>query len=193
VNGKSQKADDKKILFYLLAATIPGALAGYFLEDIAENVLRSPYIIVATLVIFGILLLLAESRGEKTKSFNEITLKDALFIGVAQAIAIIPGVSRSGVTISGGLLRGLKKEEAAKFSFMLSAPIILGAAAVKIPDLSAEMFKSTAFWGGLGASLIFGFLAIKFILKFVQKKSYRPFVYYRFALALLIIAFLIWR
>jgi len=184
---------DQKMIYFLLLATIPGALAGYFLEDIVENTFRSPYIIVVTLIIFGTLLLFAENRGRKAKSFNEITLKDALFIGVAQAIAIIPGVSRSGVTISGGLAMGLKKEEAAKFSFMLSAPIILGAAIAKIPDLSADYLTSVNFWGGLAASFLFGLLSIKFILKFVQKRSYRPFVYYRFALALLIIAFLIWR
>jgi undecaprenyl-diphosphatase len=184
---------DQKMIYYLLAATVPGALVGFFLEDIAENVFRSPLIIVFTLVMFGFLLLWMESRGKKTKTFDKITLRDALFIGVAQAIAIIPGVSRSGVTISGGLAMGLKKEEAAKFSFMLSAPIIIGAAIAKIPALSADVFINGSFWGGLLASFIFGLLSIKFILKFVQTKSYRPFVYYRLGLALVIVTILIWR
>jgi undecaprenyl-diphosphatase len=192
-NRLKPRDHDQKMIYYLLIATIPGALAGFFLQEIVENVLRSPYIIVGTLIIFGGLLLLAEKRGKKTKGFDQITFKDALLIGFAQAVALIPGVSRSGVTISGGLAMGLKKEEAAKFSFMLSAPVILGAAIVKVPDISTGVLTSLAFWGGLLSSFLFGLLSIKFILKFVQKHSYRPFVYYRFALALLIITFLLWR
>jgi undecaprenyl-diphosphatase len=184
---------DQKMVYYLLAATIPGALAGFFLEDIVESTLRSPLIIVFSLIFFGLVLIWIENKGAKTKSFDKITLKNAVIIGVAQAIALVPGTSRSGITITAGLAQGLKKEEAAKFSFMLSAPVILGAAITKIPDVSTDLLRSFTFWGGVLSSFLFGLLAIKFILKFVQKKSYRPFVYYRFALATAIIILLIWR
>lgn len=187
------KDHDQKMVYYLALATIPGALAGYFFEGIISNALRSPYIIVLTLFFFGALLLVAENRGKQSKDFDKITLRDALWVGLAQAIALIPGTSRSGITITAGLWRGLKKEEAAKFSFMLSAPIILGAALAKLPDISSEMIDSVSFWMGLLSSFVFGLLSIKFILKYVQKKSYRPFVYYRFALAVLIMVVLIWR
>lgn len=192
-NRLKAQDSEQKMIYYLLLATIPGALAGYFLEDKAETVFRSPYIIVATLVIFGALLWWVEKTGKKSKDLSKITLKDALVVGTAQAIAIIPGVSRSGITISGGLAMGLKKDEAAKLSFMLSAPIILGAAIAKLPDLSAEMLRGMELWAGLISSFVFGLLSIKFILKFVQKRSFRPFVYYRFALAAIILILIIWR
>lgn len=191
-NKLKPKDHDHRMIYYLLIATLPGALAGYFLEDIVENTFRSPYVIVMTLALFGLLLLWTESQSKKSKTFASITLKDALLVGLAQALALVPGVSRSGITITAGLNRGLKKEEAAKFSFMLSAPVILGAAIIKVPDISTEVLTSLAFWGGLVSSFLFGLFSIKFILKFVQTHSYRPFVYYRFALAALIII-LIWR
>lgn len=184
---------DEKMIYYLILASIPAALAGLFFEQTIENILRSPLVIVFTLIGFGALLLLAEKSGQQKKGFEGLTLPDTLTVGLAQMIALIPGTSRSGVTITAGLFRGLKKDEAAKFSFMLSAPAILGAVIVKLPDISGSMLTSLSFWGGLVSSFIFGLLAIKFILKFVQRHSYRPFVYYRFALAVLIIIFLLRR
>lgn len=183
----------QKMVYFLLAASVPAGLAGIFFDEIIENALRSPLIIVFTLVTFGVLLLAAEKIGKKYKSFQDITLKDALVVGTAQMIALIPGTSRSGVTITAGLFSGLRKDEAAKFSFMLSAPAILGAAIIKLPDLAGNLFTEVSFWAGLLSSFLFGLFAIKFILKFVQRYSYRPFVYYRFVLAALIVIVLIWR
>lgn len=183
----------QKMIYYLILASVPAAVAGVFFEKAIEGIFRSPIVIVFTLIGFGILLLIAEKIGQKKKDFGKITLTDAISVGFAQMIALIPGTSRSGITITAGLFRGLKKEEAAKFSFMLSAPAILGAAIVKLPDIASSMLTDISFWGGLLSSFVFGLLAIKFILKFVQKYSYRPFVYYRFALAILIIVFLLGR
>ncbi|MDD3481202.1 MAG: undecaprenyl-diphosphate phosphatase [Patescibacteria group bacterium] len=183
----------QKMIYYLIIATIPGALAGYFLEEVAETTFRSPYIIVFTLVFYGLLLYYFEKKGSKAKSFSDITLKDALTIGVAQALAIVPGTSRSGVTISAGLFSGLKKEEAAKFSFMLSAPIILGAGLVKIPDIPVSELTAPYFWVGLASSLIFALISIRFILRFVKERSYGWFTAYRIALALVILTVLLVR
>jgi undecaprenyl-diphosphatase len=194
IGNKLKPADhNQKMIYYLVLASIPAGVVGIFFDEIIENALRSPYVIVVTLITFGLVLLIAEKVGAQKKTFEKITLRDALLIGFAQMIALIPGTSRSGITISAGLFAGLKKEEAAKFSFMLSAPAILGAAIVKLPNLSGSVLTSTAFWLGMLSSFIFSLLAIIFILKFVQKYSYKPFVYYRFVLALLIMIFLIWR
>lgn len=186
-NKLKPRNHSQKMVYYIILATIPGALAGYFLESIAETTFRSPYIIVFTLVFYGLILLWAEKKGEKAKSFSDISLKDALTVGVAQALAIVPGTSRSGVTISAGLFSGLKKEEAAKFSFMLSAPIILGAGLVKVPDIPVTELASLYFWAGLVSSLVFALLSIRFILKFVKTKSYGWFTAYRIALATIIL------
>jgi undecaprenyl-diphosphatase len=187
------KDHDQKMIYFLLLATIPGALAGYSFEEIAETTLRSEYIIIFTLVLYGCLLIYADTVGKKEKDFDKISLKDALVVGFAQALAIIPGTSRSGVTITAGLFRGLKKETAAKFSFMLSAPIILGASLVKIPSIPTSDLLSTFFWAGVISSFVFTLLAIKFILGYVKKRSYRIFAYYRFALAALILILILER
>lgn len=184
---------DQKMIYYLILATIPGALAGYFFEDLAESALRSPYIIVFTLVFYGALLMLMNKKGKKNKDFSKITLSDSIFIGTAQALALIPGTSRSGITITAGLFRGLKKEEAAKFSFMLSAPIILGAGLFKVPSIPTAELGSPAIWAGMLASLIFTFLAIKFVLGYVKNHSYNIFAYYRFLLAFLVLILIILR
>lgn len=181
---------NQKMIYYLALATIPGALAGYLLESRAETTLRSPYIIVFTLVFFGALLMYMDAQGKKEKEFKDISFKDSLTIGFAQALAIIPGTSRSGITISAGLFRGLKKDEAAKFSFMLSAPVILGAGIVKVPDIPVSELTSIYFWAGMTSSFVFALLAIRFILKYVKTRSYNIFAYYRFALAILILIIL---
>jgi len=183
----------QRMIYYLAMASIPGALAGYFLEEEAESIFRSPYVIVFTLIFYGLLLIIFERIGKKIKKFENIGLKESSIIGLAQALAIIPGTSRSGVTISAGLMSGLTKEDAAKFSFMLSAPIILGAGIVKLPDIYTADAIGISFWLGLFSAFVFGLLAIKFILKFVQTKSFSWFAIYRFLLAGLIIIAIITR
>lgn len=190
-NNFRPKSDSEKIILLLAVATIPGALAGFFLNDFVESALRSPAIIVFTLIFYGLVLIAADKYGKKSKEISEIGFKEAAMIGGAQALALIPGTSRSGITISAGLALGFKKEVAAKFSFMISAPIIFGAALVKLPELKVDQVLSFGFLLGILSAFAFALLAIKFILKYVQKHSYYVFAYYRFFLAILILIFIL--
>lgn len=181
------QTQSQKMIYLLGLASIPGALAGYFLDDLAESTLRSPLIIVGTLIFYGVVLILVDRFARKFKSFEKVGIKESVLIGLAQVLALVPGTSRSGVTITAGLLTGLNKEAAAKFSFMISAPIILGAGLVKIPDIPTAEIMAPYFWIGLFSAFISALWAIKFILKYVKTHSYNIFAYYRFGLAILIL------
>jgi len=178
----------KNTLWFLVLATIPGALVGYFFEPQAETVFRNPLLIAFTLSFVGLVLYLADKYAKHTKKINQIGWKESLTIGLSQALAIIPGVSRSGATITVGLFSGLSRVSAARFSFLLSTPIILGAAVFKLPDLLNQGL-TLSFWIGLLVSAISGYLAIKYLIKFVEKTSYKIFFWYRLGLAILIVIF----
>ena len=180
----------KQRLFKLIIlASIPAGVAGYLLNDIVENNLRKPLIISIMLIAVGILMLVAE-RTNKHKGIEKTGLKDSLIIGIAQAIAIIPGVSRSGITISAGLFRGFEREASARFSFLLSTPLIAGATALHLKEalISQTNHDFRLFFAGIITSFITGFIAIKFLLKFLKKNPLNLFVYYRFVLSAVIIA-----
>ena len=172
---------DRKPAWFLILGSVPAAVIGFLFESQAETVFRSPYVIVVTLAFFAFLLGVADRRV--TIEGNPLTWKKVLLIGVGQAAAIIPGVSRSGITMTMGLFSKLNREQAARFSFLLSGPIIFGAGLVAIPDLTAV--NPPVFFGFLSAALS-GFLAIRFLLKFVSTHSFRVFIWYRYALAALI-------
>ncbi len=174
---------DRKMLLYLILGTIPAGLAGVAFHDFIENSLRNPLIIVFTLVFVGILMLIAEKVGKRQR--NSVTLSDALVIGTAQAIALIPGVSRSGITITAGLFKGLDRAYAAKFSFLLSTPAIAGAGIL-------DFYKSikigyshdySLFIIGVISAAVTGIIAIKFLLNFLKKYPLNIFIYYRWVLA----------
>src|SRR4030042_4949683 len=129
------RPENRILLWFILVGTIPGAIAGYFLNSYAETALRAPVIIAASLIVFAAILYLADQYGKRFDEIRHLSWAKAILIGIAQAIAIIPGVSRSGITISAGLFSGLKRTEAAKYSFMLSAPIMLGAGVFKAGEL----------------------------------------------------------
>ncbi len=177
---------NEKLLWFLIIATIPGVLAGYFLEAKAETIFRSPLIIALTLSLIGLLLYVADKKAKKIKNLQSISRGEALIIGAAQALAIIPGVSRSGATITAGLFLGLDRTSAARFSFLLSTPIIFGAAILKIPELLQQGITVPIILGIL-TSAASGYLAIKYLLKFVEKSSYAIFFWYRLALAFIIV------
>jgi undecaprenyl-diphosphatase len=180
----------KQRLFGLIVlASIPAGIAGFFLNDIAENALRNPLIISVMLIAVGILMLIAE-RANKYKNIESTGVKDAIIIGIAQAFAIIPGVSRSGITISAGLFRGFEREEAARFSFLLSTPIIAGAALLYLKKAFTIGVNHDLklFTTGIITSCITGFIAIKFLLVFLKRYPLNLFVYYRFILSAVIIA-----
>lgn len=157
----------------------------------SATTLRSPVVISVSLVIFGLYMLFSE-RGYSSRLFGEIKFMDAIMIGIAQAVALIPGVSRSGITISTGLLRGIKREDAARFSFLLSLPVIGGATmleAIKIiRNPSSIDMGLTAI--GFVSSAVSGFITISFLLWFFRRFSLRSFVYYRIVLAVII--YMIW-
>jgi undecaprenyl-diphosphatase len=184
---------NRNLLWLLVAATVPGGLFGFLFEKQAETTLRSPYIIASTAIGIGVVLWLAERLGRKQKDISHISTTDALLIGTAQALAIIPGVSRSGITISAGLFRNLDRESAARFSFLLLTPITAGAALKKFWDLHKheggippEMHA--AFIAGMIASAIVGALAIQFFLNYLRRHSLNLFICYRILFGIMVIA-----
>lgn len=179
----------KKLLGMIIFSSIPAGIAGFFLNDIVENKLREPFLISIMLITVGFIMLASEGF-KKEKEIENINFKDAFFIGIAQAIALIPGVSRSGITIAAGLFKGLKRDVAARFSFLLSTPIIAGATALhlkKFLDLNAN-YDIQLFIAGFLTSSIIGLIAIKFLMSFLRRYPLNLFVYYRFTLAVVIIA-----
>ena len=175
-----------KLLWLLAIASVPGAIFGFLFDDYAEHVFRNPLLIAFTLSFVGLILYLVDKYAKHNKDIKNISIKDAILIGLSQAVAIIPGVSRSGATMTTGLALGLSREQAARFSFLLSTPIIFGAAIFKIPELFAVGITMPILVGILAAALS-GYLAIKYMLRFIQKVGYAPFFWYRLALALVIV------
>lgn len=186
---RSSQSGEEKLLLLIVIATIPGALAGYFLEDYAETIFRSPLLIAGALAGFSFVIIAAEKLGKQTMQADGLSLRKALFIGLLQACAIIPGVSRSGATISGGLFAGLRRAEAARFSFLMSAPIIAGALFAMLPEIIAQGLVTGAFFAGITSAFLSGLAAIAFLMRFVQLHTLWVFVYYRLILAGIIVIF----
>lgn len=177
----------------LFVGSIPAGLIGLGLESLFESYLRGISFVAAFLVLGSILMLIAEKLYTKTwaaqriNSLEEVTFKKAFVIGLFQAQALFPGFSRSGSTISGGMLLGLTREMAAKFSFLLSVPIVFAAGFYKIFESYNTMSFDFNLFVGFFVSFVFGLLAIRFLLRFLQTKSLYLFIFYRIALAALII------
>ena len=177
-----------KLFWFIVAASIPGAGIGFLLEHKAETVFRSPALIAVMLIVMGILLLLADRKGAKVTGLIGIRFATSFCIGISQALAIIPGVSRSGITMTTGLFAGLTREATARFSFLLSTPIIFGAAIIKLPKLIAQPdMINMPFVVGVVVSALSGFASIAILLKYVQQRDFTPFVWYRFGLGLLVL------
>lgn len=191
---KGVKDDDGKILWYLVAATIPAAIVGVLFEDAIENVVRSNYIVIAlALAIMGIIIYLADKFSKETKDVKKMTLKDAIVIGCSQVFALIPGFSRSGTTIAAGRVLGLDRESAAKFSFFLSAPVVLGAVVLQLFKGSAISVIATnlgTFILGILVSFVVGLLCIKYLLKYLQKHNFKIFMVYRVVLAIVVLIYI---
>jgi undecaprenyl-diphosphatase len=193
--GGRDLADPQQRLAYLiLASTIPAALIGFFLESFFENTVRNPWVVAFNLVAVGVLFIVAEGVGRKTRRADKLRFVEAVGIGLAQAAALVPGVSRSGATITLGLFLGLRREEAARFSFLMSVPIIAGAGSLQLVEAASEgMSRSEAimFAAGFISSAAVGYLAIRFFLRYVTHHSLRAFAYYRFGLAAVIVVALL--
>lgn len=183
---------DRRLLLLIALATVPAALAGYFLESYAETAFRAPLLIAAMLVAVALLMWVADRRPSLARTAEGLTLKDALTIGVAQAVAVIPGTSRAGITIAAGLFRNLTRESAARFSFLLATPVIGGATLMKGLELWKEGFPAGVsaldFAVGFVISAVVGYAAIAFLLRYLQVRTLKIFVAYRLVLGGIILA-----
>lgn len=177
-----------RLFLMLCFATIPAGLAGLFFKKHIETVLRSPLVIAFTTIGFGILLWIAYRLGQQKKTDHSISWKDAFVIGCGQALALIPGTSRSGITLTAGLAMGLKKEDAARFSFLLSVPVIALAGLYESYSLYKENIPLdvSSLSAGVLLSAISGIICIHVFLKLLQRVGVTPFVVYRIALGLLL-------
>ncbi len=190
----STDTKSRRLLFYLIIGTIPGALIGFFLEHLAETIFRSPWVVVCTLASVAILLFLAEKFASHIRKLNDIKAKDAILIGLSQACALIPGVSRSGITMTCALFLGFNRQTAAKFSFLLSAPIIAGAGlyeGIKLFKNEVNIFAANYFLGFL-ASFISGYLVIAFLMNYLKNNTFYPFIIYRLALSVVVATVLLY-
>lgn len=172
--------------WYIILATIPAGLAGLLLKSKVEEVFNSPVITALFLFFTAFILFLSEWLGKRTRMLENITWKDALWIGCAQAISIFPGVSRSGSTIAGGLSRNFERKSAARFSFLMSIPIMLAAGVLAVTDLLeipnlASFLPNVA--AGLISAAIVGYLSIHWLLSYLTRHSLRSFAYYCIAIA----------
>ncbi len=176
----------------LAVATVPGAAIGYALEHQAETIFRAPWLIAAALVSMGAILWIIDARVTAKRSLGEMRWRDAVLIGLAQACAIIPGVSRSGATITAGRALGFDRAGAATFSFLMSMPIIAAAAALKAPA-ALRAANSAPVLVGMAAAAVSGWFAIAGLLAFVRSRGLGVFAVYRFALGAAVVALLVSR
>lgn len=185
----------RRVAWAIVIGTIPALVVGGLFGDTIEHVFRSPMVTVVTLSVFGLLLLLADRYGRRDREAESVRWSDGLLIGCAQAVALIPGVSRSGVTITAALFLGLARRDSARFSFLLAGPIVLLAGLKSVYDLwqagGLERALVIPFGVGIIVSFITGFLCISGFLRFLQKKNFVPFAVYRFLLASVIFYLLV--
>lgn len=195
---------ERRLAWFLVLGTIPAMIVGLAAGDYIEENLRSPLFSVVPLVLFGVVLYFAEMKSRQERSLGQIDWRDSLWIGMSQALALIPGVSRSGITVSTAMLRDIDRPSAARFSFLLSTPVIVGAGlieswhlfkAVRHPTAGAVLNNLDSSGGvqwtvllvGVVTAAVTGFLCIRYFLRYLQNNSLVPFVIYRFALAGLVV------
>jgi len=186
-----------RMLWTLAAATLPIGVLGLLFKDDAETTFRSPWVIGTMLILVGLLMLWAESVSRRAKTIGQITFIDAMTIGFAQALAIVPGTSRSGITITAGLFRHIERASAARFSFLLSTPAIAAAALLAFKDLydagGVPQAEIASFVAGMVASALTGCFVIGFLLRFLRDHSLRFFVAYRIIFGILVLALAFFR
>lgn len=182
---------DSKLAWLIILATIPAALFGLLAKDFIEIYARSALVIAATTIIFGLLLWYADAKATQVRDNYSLTIKDVLIIGLAQAVALIPGTSRSGITMTAGLMLGLDRQSAARFSFLISIPIILLAGGYQTLKLiqSPDAVDWQAIALGSVLSFIAAYVCIHFFLKVIERMGMLPFVVYRLALGVFLLGF----
>lgn len=188
VRTRRADTDEERRVIYLVIATIPGALAGFILEDHAESTFRDPVLIAIALIVMGVILWLVDRMAPNARPLSSMRWLDGLLIGIGQMFAIIPGVSRSGSTITTGRALKFTREAAAVFSFLMSAPITFAATVLKVPDALRETGISAPLIVGVVASAVSGWLAITVLLKLVARRGYGIFAAYRLLLGAAILA-----
>ncbi|MPV85359.1 undecaprenyl-diphosphate phosphatase [Ostreibacterium oceani] len=190
---KRQSVGQSRMGWFLVISTIPAALFGLFLLDIVDSHLRSPEIIVATTIGFAVLLWLSAKVGREDKDMTQLTLKNILLIGIAQALALIPGTSRSGATITMALFLGYDRQTASRFSFLLAVPITFLATLAKISNdaLTVSSIPWLHFLLGAVLSFLTAIAAIHYFLRFLNRFGMMPYVIYRLVLAGVIVLFLL--
>jgi undecaprenyl-diphosphatase len=188
--GRSRRVDsiDDRLLVYLVIATIPAAIAGVLLDDYAETVFRAPALMGTTLIVMGIVLWAVDRWSARVRVLNEVRMRDAVIVGLAQVLALVPGVSRSGSTITAGRLLQLDRPTAARFSFLMSMPITLAAVVLKAPEaIRAEGF-SLPLLAGVFAAAVSSWLAITVLLRYISRHSFGVFAVYRLILGIVVFA-----
>jgi undecaprenyl-diphosphatase len=192
MRGDEELKHNHMLLWLLAIGSIPVGVAGLVFNKQAETTWRSPFIMGGMLIAVGVLMYLAENAGRQQRDLSSVNLPDAVTIGVAQALAVVPGTSRSGITISAGLFRNLTRESAARFSFLLSTPAIAAAAAKALYDMHKKGglhgLMHTDFLVGVAVSTITGCLVISWFLHYLRRGGLRPFVYYRIIFGIIVIA-----
>lgn len=184
---KKKKTTEGRMFWYLVIATIPGGIIGLLLDTFVGDALKQPVIIAIALIVMGIILYVVDKKAKSTTDYEHMSFKQTFLIGLSQCLAFIPGVSRSGITMTTGRAMGVDRKSTAKYSFMLSAPIVFAATLFKIKDF----VFSVPFFVGILASFIVGLIVIKWLLQYLQKGSFKGFAIYRviFGIIILIVAF----
>lgn len=187
-SGFSLEHPQSRFVWYVIVATIPALVVGFLVRDLAEGMLRNPLVIASTTIVYGLLLGWADYSGKQTRNETALQWKDALLIGFAQVLALVPGTSRSGITMTTGLFLGLDRESAARFSFLLSIPVTLlaGSYGTMKLILSPEAVDWIAVLTVVIASACTAFLTIHYFLKFLQRFGMMPYVIYRVLLGVML-------
>jgi undecaprenyl-diphosphatase len=194
LRGKPLASPDSRLGWLVVAATIPAAVLGYFLEEHLETLFTDAASVAVSLIVTGFILWFSETLGRRVRGLNSITLKDALLIGFGQAVAILPAISRSGTTIGVGLVLGLERPAAARFSFLMSVPIILGAGLLKVLDAAQTGVPRDVvllMFAGFIAAAITGYLCIAFLLNFLATRNLRTFAIYCWCVGAIVLL-LVW-
>jgi undecaprenyl-diphosphatase len=191
--GNDRELKRNPMLLWLMAiATVPVGVFGFLFNKQAEGAWRTPWVMGSMLIAVGILMWVAESAGRKIRDLASVNLPDAMTIGLSQALAIIPGTSRSGITISAGLFRDLDRQAAARFSFLLSAPAIGGAVTKTLWDMNKQHalheMLTTNFVVGVAVSAVTGAVVIAWFMHYLRQSGLRPFVYYRIIFGIIVLA-----
>jgi len=171
------------MFWYLVLATIPGGAIGFLLDHFVGDALETPLIIGIALAVMGVILYIVDKKAKSETDYEHMSLKQTFLIGLSQALAFIPGVSRSGVTMTTGRLMGVDRESTAKYSFLLSTPIVFAATLYKFKDF----VFSIPFFIGILASFLVGIVVIKFLLQYLKKGSFKGFAIYRVIVGVIII------